>query len=101
MVLAGSFASKDNADALVAKLKKLGFTKAEGVKFESSANTQVVAGYYGFKGGADAAIRTLKKSKIDAILKKRTGTIYKAQPAPLSKPSSPAAKPAAAPSKPS
>ena len=39
MVVAGAFSSKDNAVALVDKLKKLGFEKAETVKLENSANT--------------------------------------------------------------
>ncbi len=82
MAIAGSFASKDNAEALVAKLKKQGFTHAEAVKMENSANTYVVAGYYKFKGGADAAVRTLKANKVSAIVKKKSGDIYKSSPAP-------------------
>ncbi len=103
MVIAGSFASKDNAEALVGKLKKLGFDKAEGVKLENSASTYVVAGYYSFKGGADAAVRTLKTNKISSYAKKRSGEVYKpstppAKPA-VAKPAAgkPAAKPVAAP----
>lgn len=95
MALAGSFASKDNADALVAKLKKLGFTYAEAVKMENSANTYAVAGYYKFKGGAEAAVRTLKVNKIPAIVKKKSGEIYRSAPSPtkpVSTPKSPAAK---------
>ena len=93
MAVAGSFASKDNAEALVAKLKKLGFTYAEAVKMENSANTYVVAGYYKFKGGADAAVRTLKANKVSAIVKKKAGEIYRSSPAPskpVSTPKSPA-----------
>ncbi len=78
MVIAGSFASKDNAEALVAKLKKIGFSHSEAVKMENSANTYTVAGYYKFKGGADAAVRTLKANKVAAIVKKKSGEIYKA-----------------------
>lgn len=83
MTIAGSFASKDNAEALVAKLKKMGFNHAEAVKMENSANTYTVAGYYKFKGGADAAVRTLKANKIPAIVKKKSGDIYKTTPAPV------------------
>ena len=83
MTIAGSFASKDNAEALVAKLKKMGFTNAEAVKMENSANTYTIAGYYKFKGGADAAVRTLKANKIPAIVKKKSGDIYKTTPAPV------------------
>ncbi len=105
MAMAGAFASKDNATALVAKLKKLGFEKAEIVKLENSANVNVVAGYYAFKGGADAAVRTLKANKIDGFIRKKSGEIFKATPAPVApaKPATtkPAVKPAAPASKPS
>lgn len=77
MVIAGNFASKDNADALLAKLKKLGFAKAEVVKLDNSATLHVVAGNYSYKGGADAALRTLKSKKIQAFVKKKSGSVYK------------------------
>jgi SPOR domain len=99
MAMAGAFASKDNADALVTKLKKLGFTKAEVVKLENSANVNVVAGYYTFKGGADAAVRTLKANKIDGFIRKKSGEIFKATPAAVA-PVKPATKPAAKPAAP-
>ena len=90
MTIAGSFASKDNAEALVAKLKKMGFTYAEAVKMENSANTYTIAGYYKFKGGADAAVRTLKANKIPAIVKKKSGDIYKTTPVkPVATPKAP------------
>jgi SPOR domain len=94
MAMAGAFASKDNADAVVAKLKKLGFTKSEVVKLENSANVNVVAGYYAFKGGADAAVRTLKANKIDGFIRKKSGEIFKSTPAAAA-PVKPAVKPAA------
>jgi hypothetical protein len=83
MAIAGAFASKDNADGYVAKLRKAGFTKAEAVKLENSSNVYVVAGYYEFKGGADAAARTLKSEKLspNAYVKKKSGDIYKPVPA--------------------
>jgi hypothetical protein len=93
MVVSGTFSSKDNADAQVAKLKKLGFAGAEAVKLENSASTYVIAGYYAFKGGADAAVRTLKANKIESYAKKRTGEVYK----PSSTPAKPAVKPVAKP----
>jgi cell division protein FtsN len=99
MAMAGAFASKDNADALVAKLKKLGFTKAEVVKLENSANVNVVAGYYPFKGGADAAVRTLKANKVDGFIRKKSGEIFKSTPAAAA-PVKPAVKPAAKPAAP-
>jgi SPOR domain len=92
MVIAGSFASGDNANVLIAKLKKLGFTKAEAVKLENSANLYVVAGNYEFNGGAEAAVRTLKAEKLDGFVKKRSGEVYKAI-APTVTPKAPA-KPA-------
>jgi len=78
-VIAGTFASADNAKALVAKLKKLGYTKAEAIKAENSMNTQVIAGKYKYKGGAEAAVRTLKKDKIDALIKKKLSVLLKAE----------------------
>jgi hypothetical protein len=94
MVVAGAFSSKDNAEALVAKLKKLGFASSEAIRLENSASTYSIAGYYQFKGGADAAVRTLKANKIEAYAKKRSGTIYK--PSAPAAPVKPVAKPAAA-----
>jgi septal ring-binding cell division protein DamX len=92
MVIAGSFASSDNANLLIAKLKKIGFAKAEAVKLENSANLYVVAGNYEFNGGAEAAVRTLKAEKLDGYVKKRSGEVYKAV-APTVTPKAPA-KPA-------
>jgi SPOR domain len=89
MVVTGAFSSKDNAQAQVTKLKTLGFAGAETVKLENSASTYAIAGYYAFKGGADAAVRTLKVNKIEAYAKKRNGEVYK--------PSTPAPKPVAKP----
>ena len=77
MVIAGNFASKDNADALIAKLKKMGFAKAEIVKLDNSATLHVIAGNYSYKGGAEAALRTLKAHKVAAFVKKKTGDVYK------------------------
>jgi cell division septation protein DedD len=94
IVVAGAFASKDNAASLVEKMKKMGFTKAEAVKMENSANTYAIAGYYEFKGGAEAAVRTLKANKVESLVKKRSGEIYHAAPAPVVAPKSPV-KPAA------
>jgi SPOR domain len=80
MAIAGSFASKDNADLLIAKLKKIGFAKAEAVKLENSANLYVVAGNYEFNGGAEAAVRTLKANKVESYVKKRSGQVFKVAP---------------------
>jgi hypothetical protein len=99
MAMAGAFASKDNADAMVTKLKKLGFTKSEVVKLENSANVNVVAGYYAFKGGADAAVRTLKANKVDGFIRKKSGEIFKPTPAAAA-PAKPAVKPAVKPAAP-
>jgi SPOR domain len=97
LVMAGSFASTDNALALVDKLKKLGYKNAEAVKLENSANTHVVAGFYDFKGGAEAAVRALKSNKVESFVKKKSGEIYKAAPTATpkspTKPSAPISKP--------
>jgi hypothetical protein len=97
MAIAGSFASNDNANALIAKLKKIGFAKAEAVKLENSANLYVVAGNYEFNGGAEAAVRTLKANKVDSYVKKRAGQVFKVAPTVTAKAApakAPAAKPA-------
>lgn len=86
MVVAGSFSSKDNAAGLVEKMKKMGFAKAEAVRMENSANVYAVAGQYTFKGGADAAVRTLKANGVPALVKKRDGDIYRAAPSAPEKP---------------
>jgi hypothetical protein len=77
MVIGGSFASIDNANMLITKLKKIGFSKAEAVRFENSANLYVIAGRYEFIGGAEAAIRTLKANKVDSYFKKHSSDVYK------------------------
>ena len=77
MVVAGNFASKDNADALIIKLKKMGFGKAEIVKLDNSSTLHVIAGNYSYKGGAEAALRTLKAHKVAAFVKKKSGDVYK------------------------
>jgi cell division septation protein DedD len=77
MVLAGSFASKDNAEALCAKLKKMGYKFAETAKFENSGNTEVIVAKYPYKGGGDAVVKALKAKNVPAYVKKKSGDIYK------------------------
>ncbi len=76
MVVAGSFASRDNAESQVNKLKKLGYKYAEAVKFDNSANTAVVVARYPYHGGAEAVVKTLKKVKIDCYVHKKDGAIF-------------------------
>ncbi len=85
IALCGAFASMDNALSLVEKLKKLGYENAEVVKYKNSDSYYVVAGYFEFKGSADAAVRTLKANKIESYVKKRGSEVYK--PAYVAKPS--------------
>lgn len=78
MVIAGSFASRDNAVALLDKIKKMGFVKAEIVKLENNANNIVVAAYYKWHGAATGAVNTLKNDKVPAYIMKKPATIYRA-----------------------
>jgi len=90
MVVAGSFASKDNEEAQVAKFKKLGYKFAEAVKFENTANTTVVVARYPYKGGAIAVVKALKTKKIDAFVHKKSGAVYTKEPSTLVGPPAPA-----------
>ncbi|MFM2269468.1 MAG: hypothetical protein RL757_2909 [Bacteroidota bacterium] len=93
MVIAGTYASKDNANIQISKLKKMGFANAEMLKFENTANYSVVSGAYGFRGTADAAVRTLAKNKISAFVRKRSGEIFKpSSTAAVAGPPKPASK---------
>ncbi len=93
MVIAGTYVSKDNANLQISKLKKMGFANAEMLKFENTANYSVVSGAYGFRGTADAAVRTLAKNKISAFVRKRSGEIFKSSStAAVAGPPKPASK---------
>ena len=69
MVFAGVFINKDNANALVSKLMKLGFVKSEVVKLENSPNFHVTIGYYSSKSDAEADRDILITNKIDGYIK--------------------------------
>ncbi len=65
MLLAGSYLIEDNAQAMVRKLKKLGYNKAEMVIFEMSQYHSVCAGRYTSLSSAQQESSTLKRKGID------------------------------------
>ena len=89
MVVAGSFASKDNAEAQVGKLKKMGYKFAEAVKFENTSNVAVVVARYPYHGGAIAVVKALKLHKIDSYVHKKAGEVYKKETPPVVGPPAP------------
>lgn len=65
MLLAGSYLIEDNAQAMVRKLKKLGYDNAEMVIFEMSQYHSVCAGRYSSLSSAQQESGTLKRKGID------------------------------------
>ena len=65
MLLAGSYLIEDNAQAMVKKLKKLGYDNAEMVIFDMSQYHSVCAGRYTSLSSAQQESSTLKRKGID------------------------------------
>jgi len=65
MLLAGSYLIEDNAQAMVKKLKKLGYEDAQMVIFEMSQYHSVCAGRYSSLSSAQQESGTLKRKGID------------------------------------
>lgn len=65
MLLAGSYLIEDNAQAMVKKLKRLGYEDAEMVIFEMSQYHSVCAGRYSSLSSAQQESGTLKRKGID------------------------------------
>lgn len=65
MLLAGSYLIEDNAQAMIRKLKKLGYNDAEMVIFDMSQYHSVCAGRYSSLSSAQQESGTLKRKGID------------------------------------
>jgi len=65
MLLAGSYLIEDNAQAMVKKLKKLGYDNAEMVIFDMSQYHSVCAGRYSSLSAAQQESGALKRKGID------------------------------------
>jgi hypothetical protein len=65
LVFAGSFANKDNAERVLARLKTIGYDKAEIVMKEKLPYKVVVTGFNNHDNSAKAEVRSLQKKGID------------------------------------
>jgi cell division septation protein DedD len=70
VVFVGSFQNKNNAEALLERLQKIGYQKAEIVMKESLPYAVVVTGFYQFNSSAKAEVKALKKSGIEVYYSK-------------------------------
>ncbi|GLR19007.1 SPOR domain-containing protein [Portibacter lacus] len=71
LVVAGSYLIKDNAQKMVDKLKKLGYTNAEIVNFDESQYHSISAGRYDSYDSAGKVAKTLKQKGIDCYVHTR------------------------------
>ena len=69
LLITGNYSQETNANAMVKRLKGLGFSKAENVIFEGSRYYTVIAGKYSSMSTANAAMRDL--GGIDAYVQKK------------------------------
>lgn len=69
LVLAGSFLLKENADAMVSKLHKMGFKEAKVVIFTSSEYHSVLAARFDSEDKARAVSAQLKQKGVDSFVK--------------------------------
>lgn len=69
LVLAGSFLLKENADAMVSKLHKMGFKEAKVVIFTSSEYHSVLAARFDSEDKARAVSTQLKQKGVDSFVK--------------------------------
>ena len=65
LVFAGSFANKDNAERVLARLKTIGYAKAEIIMKEKLPYKVVVTGFNNHDNSAKAEVRSLQKKGID------------------------------------
>ncbi|MBK7790079.1 MAG: SPOR domain-containing protein [Saprospiraceae bacterium] len=71
IVVAGNYLVEDNANTMLQKLKKNGFSNAEKVVFDLSEFFTVVAGRYSSQEAAAKTINNLKSKGIDAYLHRK------------------------------
>lgn len=71
IVVAGNYLVEENANTMLQKLKKNGFSNAEKVVFDLSEFFTVVAGRYSSQEAAAKSINNLKSKGIDAYLHRK------------------------------
>nr|HRD08860.1 SPOR domain-containing protein [Saprospiraceae bacterium] len=71
IVVAGNYLVEQNANAMLQKLKKAGFSNAEKVVFDVSEFHTVIAGRYPSEEAAVKTINNLKSKGIDAYLHRK------------------------------
>lgn len=71
LVVAGSYLVRDNADNMVSKLSKMGYSGAEVIKFDEGKYHSVTAGRYESRSKADQIASALKTKGIDCYVHTR------------------------------
>lgn len=71
MVICGSYLLKENADKMVQKLKKIGYTNAKVTIFDGSGYHSAIAAQFSSQADAQKASASLKKNGIDCFVKTR------------------------------
>jgi cell division septation protein DedD len=65
LVVTGSFLMKENADKMIRKLKKMGYSNAGMIIFEASQYHTVTSGRYASRSDANSVVQSLKAAGID------------------------------------
>ncbi len=76
LVIAGSFASEENANRMVNKLKDMGYNKAEKIVFDFSQYYSVVSGKHDSESDARSMSLELKNKNINAYVHKMRSKFY-------------------------
>lgn len=71
MVICGSYLLKENADNMVQRLKKLGYSNAKVTIFNESGYHSAIAGQYSSHADAQSVTSVLKKQGIDCFVKSK------------------------------
>lgn len=69
LVICGSYLLKENAENMIKKLKKQGYTNAKITIFNASGYHSVIAGQYSSQSEAQKTMNSLKKQGIDCLVK--------------------------------
>jgi predicted ribonuclease toxin of YeeF-YezG toxin-antitoxin module len=71
MVICGSYLLKENADKMVQKLKKMGYSNARVTIFDASEYHSAIAGHYASQGDAQKTASSLKQKGIDCFVRSK------------------------------
>lgn len=71
MVICGSYLLKENADKMVQKLKKMGYTNAKVLIFDGAGYHSAIAAQFSSQAEAQKESASLKKNGIDCFVKTR------------------------------